>query len=138
MTNITKINFLLNAGTNLIHNLNFFPNVFVILVSGDKNISILHLPCRTSDLQFSLALQTNTLVLKIVCNKENGEWGGNLMFFENPYITAKMIFTHCSQFHNIPYTDKKSSILMLRLSFLKITFTFRFFCRNFRMSFGET
>ena len=31
------------------------------------------------------------------------------MFFEVPYITAKMIFTHCSQFHNcVPYTDKKS------------------------------
>ena len=30
---------------------------------GDKNISILHLSCRTSDLQFSLVLQTNALVL---------------------------------------------------------------------------
>ena len=40
--------------------------------------------------------------LKIVCNKENG--GGAVI-----YITAKIIFTHCSQFHNcIPYTDKKS------------------------------
>ena len=29
--------------------------------------------------------------------------------FEIPYITAKIIFTHCSQFHNCtPYTDKKS------------------------------
>ena len=48
-----------------------------------------------------------------------------------------MIFTHCSQFHNcILYTDKKvlHSILMLRLSFLKIVFTLRFFCRDFRMS----
>ena len=29
----------------------------------DKNISILHLSCRTSDLQFSLILQTHALVL---------------------------------------------------------------------------
>ena len=29
----------------------------------DKNISILHLSCRTSDLQISLVLQTHTLVL---------------------------------------------------------------------------
>ena len=26
--------------------------------AGDKNISILHMSCRTSDLQFSLAMQT--------------------------------------------------------------------------------
>ena len=32
-------------------------------MSGDKNISILHLSCRTSDLQFSLVLQTHALVL---------------------------------------------------------------------------
>ena len=31
--------------------------------SGYKNISILHLSCRTSDLQFSLILQTHALVL---------------------------------------------------------------------------
>ena len=31
--------------------------------SGDKNISILHLSCRTSDFQFSLVLQTYALVL---------------------------------------------------------------------------
>ena len=30
---------------------------------GHKNISILHLSCRTSDLQFSLVLQTHALVL---------------------------------------------------------------------------
>ena len=29
---------------------------------GDKNISILHLSCRTSDLQFSLVLQTHAVV----------------------------------------------------------------------------
>ena len=41
--------------------------------------------------------------LKIVCNK------GGFDVFEGLYITAKMMFTHCSQFHNcIPYTDKKS------------------------------
>ena len=32
-------------------------------IPGDKNISVLHLTCRTSDLQFSLVLQTHTLVL---------------------------------------------------------------------------
>ena len=37
-------------------------NNFQIL-SGDKNISILHMSCRTSDLQFSLVLQTYALVL---------------------------------------------------------------------------
>ena len=47
--------------------------------------------------------------------------GGGVDVFEDPYITAKMIFTQCSQFHK-------------GLSFLKIVFTFRFFCRNFRMS----
>ena len=46
--------------------------------------------------------------LKIVCNKENGGRGG-FDVFEVPYITAKITFTHCIQFHNcIPYTDKKS------------------------------
>ena len=36
-----------------------------------QNLSILHLSCRTSDLQFSLVLQTHALVLSftIVCNK---------------------------------------------------------------------
>ena len=32
-------------------------------IPGNKNISILHLSCRTSDLQFSLVLQTHELVL---------------------------------------------------------------------------
>ena len=31
----------------------------VSVTAGDKNISILHLSCRTSDLQFSLILQTH-------------------------------------------------------------------------------
>ena len=43
-------------------NLFFFKHGHV--ASGDKNISILHSPCRTSDLQFSLVLQTHALVLK--------------------------------------------------------------------------
>ena len=47
--------------------------------------------------------------LKIVCNKENGGEGFDV--FEVPYITAKIIFTHCSQFHNcIPYTDIQYSV----------------------------
>ena len=38
-----------------------------------------------------------------------GGGGGGVDVFEVPYITAKIIFAHCSQFHNcIPYTDKKS------------------------------
>ena len=49
--------------------------------------------------------------LKIVCNKENG--GGVVV----PYITAKIIFTHCSQFHNcIPYTDKKNFYIQYSVS----------------------
>ena len=65
-----------------------------------------------------------------------GGGGGGYDVFEVPYTTAKIIFTFCSQFHNcIPYTDKKSlhSILslMLQLSFLKIAFTFRFFCKRY-------
>ena len=44
---------------------------------------------------------------KIVCNKENG---GDLMFLKFLIsVTAKIIFTHYSQFHNCnTYTDKKS------------------------------
>ena len=37
---------------------------------GGKNISILHLSCRTSDLQFSLVLQTYSPSFKRICNKE--------------------------------------------------------------------
>ena len=49
--------------------------------------------------------------LKIVCNKENGGRGELFDVFEVHFITAKRIFTHCSQFHNcIPYTDKNSFI----------------------------
>ena len=36
----------------------------LLAVSGDKNISILHFSCRTSDLQLSLVLQTHALVLQ--------------------------------------------------------------------------
>ena len=38
-------------------------SIFKLYTPGDKNISILHLSCRTSDLQFSLVLQTHVLVL---------------------------------------------------------------------------
>ena len=44
--------------------------------SGDKNISILHSPCRTSDLQFSLVLQTHALVLKKCMGGGGGGGGG--------------------------------------------------------------
>ena len=54
--------------------------------------------------------------------------------FEDPYITAKMIFTHCSQFHNcIPYTDKKSFTFSWDFLFSKSRY-YPLFCRNFRMS----
>ena len=47
----------------------------LIITSGDnirdKNISILHLSCRTSDLQFSLVLKYMHLSFKSVCNKEH-------------------------------------------------------------------
>ena len=35
----------------------------LLLYSGVKNISILHLSCKRSDLQFSLILQTHAIVL---------------------------------------------------------------------------
>ena len=40
-----------------------YVNHFSFITAGDKNISKLHLSCRTSDLQFSLVLQTHALVL---------------------------------------------------------------------------
>ena len=39
------------------------PAALSITLTGDKNISILNLSCRTSDLQFSPILQTHALVL---------------------------------------------------------------------------
>ena len=39
------------------------PACYTGKLAGDKNISILHLSCRRSDLQFSLILQTHALVL---------------------------------------------------------------------------
>ena len=44
-----------------------------VLIQGTKNISILHLSCRTSDLQFSLILKTHSLSFKRICNKEHQE-----------------------------------------------------------------
>ena len=68
------------------------------------------------------------LSLKIVCNKENeGGWGGGgggVDVFEVPYITAKIIFAHCSQFHNcIPYTDKKSFNIQYSVSYCDFLFS---------------
>ena len=65
-----------------------------------------------------------------------GGGGGGFDFFEVPYITAKIIFTHCNQFRNcIPYTDKKSFTFITQshvatFLFSKIAFTFRIFCRR--------
>ena len=39
------------------------PETFIPKLAGNKNISILHLSCRMSDLKFSLVLQTLALVL---------------------------------------------------------------------------
>ena len=39
--------------------LNFYLVSVALQAAGDKDISILHLSCRTSDLQFSLVLQTH-------------------------------------------------------------------------------
>ena len=44
---------------------------FLDRTAGDKNISILHLSCRTSDLQFSVVLQHIHLSFKSVCNREH-------------------------------------------------------------------
>ena len=87
----------------------FIHELYEMLVYNSRglNISILHLSCRTSDLQFSLLLQTHARVLKSVCNKEHK---GVICNMTNnvPYITAKMILP--SQFLNcIPLTDNKIS-----------------------------
>ena len=60
--------------------------------AGDKNISILHLSCRTSDLQFSLVLQTLYMSVKSVCNKEH-KGVICIRTYKVPYITVKIIFT---------------------------------------------
>ena len=109
-------------------------------MAGDKNISILHLPCRTSYLKFSLVLQTHALVLKNCMQKENGGRGGgvgNLMFLEFLISLLKWYLPTAVSFITASHTLTKRvlhSILMLRLSFLKIAFSFHFSCRNFRMS----
>ena len=60
--------------------------------SRGQNISILHLFCRMSDLQFSLVLQTQYLSFQRVYNKEHKGVICN-MTYKVPYITVKMIFT---------------------------------------------
>ena len=93
----------------------FVHELYELLVynSRDKNISILHLSCRTSDLRFSLLLQTHAGVLKSVCNKEHKGVICN-MTYKVPYIIAKMIFP--SQFNKcIPYNDNKISQSMRRI-----------------------
>ena len=58
--------------------------------AGGKNISILHLSCRTSDLQFDVCFKHMYLSFKSVYNKEHKEVN---MTYKVPYITVKMIFT---------------------------------------------
>ena len=75
--------------------------------------------------------------LKIVCNKENGGGVGNLMFLKFLISLLKWYLPTAVSFITASHTLTKrvlQSILLLRLSFLKIAFTFHFFCRNFRMS----
>ena len=60
---------------------------------GDKNISILHSPCRTNDLQFSLVLQTHALVLKN-CMGGVGGGGGGVDVFEVPAVSFIMHSIH--------------------------------------------
>ena len=48
-----------------------FCGVTLSVWAGDKNISIFHLSCRMKDLQFSLVLETQALVIKSICNKEH-------------------------------------------------------------------
>ena len=50
---------------------------------GDRNIYILHLSCRTSDLQFSLIVQTQALSFKRVCNKKHKGIICNMTFSSN-------------------------------------------------------
>ena len=53
----------------------FQPPLVAYAIAGDKNISILHLSCRTSDLQFSLILQTQcTCPLKAYAIKNIKEY----------------------------------------------------------------
>ena len=69
------------------------------IVARDKNISIFHLSCRTSDLQFSPVLQTHVLSFKSVCNKEHKGVLCNMKYkvpndiYPVSFITASHILT---------------------------------------------
>ena len=79
-----------------------------IIIQGTKIFQYCTCPAGRVTYNFHSSCKHMHSSLKIVCNKENGG-GGVFDVFEVPYITAKMIFIHCSQFHScIPYTDKKS------------------------------
>ena len=54
-----------------------------IMSAGDKNISILHLSCRTGDEQFSLALQKHSPSFKRICNKDHKGVICNMNFSSN-------------------------------------------------------
>ena len=92
---------------------------------GDKNISILHSPCRTSDLQFSLVLQTHALVLK------NCMGGGMFLKFLisllKSYLPTAVSFITAS--HTLTKRILHSILsLMLQLSFSKSRLFSVFFC----------
>ena len=73
-----------------------------------------------------------------------GGGGGGVDVFEDPYITVKMIFTHCSQFHNCnPYTDKKSftfswDFLFSKSCLLPAFSAGTFVCQTFQQNPGLT
>ena len=80
------------------------------------------------------------IVLYAIKKMGGGGGGGGVDVFEDPYITAKMIFTHCSKFHNcIPYTDKKSftfswDFLFSKLRLLSAFSAGTFVCQNPRLT----
>ena len=64
-------------------------NLLKIYFSGDKNILILHLSCRTSDLQFLLVLQTHSPSFKRIYNKEHKGVICNLTSSSNSFQSTR-------------------------------------------------
>ena len=80
--------------------------------TGDRNISILRLSCRTSDLNFYSSFKHMHLSCKSVYNREHEGVICN-MTYKVPYITAKMIFTQSvSEMHPIMTTVNTQKMLV--------------------------
>ena len=84
------------------------------LHARDKNISILHLSCKTSDLQFSLVLQTHALVLKSVCNKEHNRVICNMTksssnSYQSTLPTGRVLGMNYSSFLNFTRNYEQAS-----------------------------